>query len=195
MRFHIYLNPSNITNTCSFPTVQSAFIIMRYYMLLCGLVQRWWDPIPCYKVSFHKVSGKPLARSNTAKSTASAALINDRAGCVCVCGLLKRKPTTDWDPAPFISNKDIVDAWCSWWCRVGPTLSGDVISHTGVVLWNVIAHIADIWLIVWALRGEKVQSGVSQRVPHKLWWGQQAVVAVCQRLTNCSSRRLSVPLQ
>lgn len=49
-----------------------------------------------------------------------------------------------------------------WWCMVGPTLSGDVIGHAGVVLWNVIAHIADIWLIVWALWGEQVQSGVSQ---------------------------------
>lgn len=59
----------------------------------------------------------------------------------------------------------------AWWCRVRPTLSGDVISHAGVVLWNVIAHIADIWLIVWALWGEQVQSGVSQcsRVQHKLW--------------------------
>lgn len=38
----------------------------------------------------------------------------------------------------------------------GPTLSGDVIGYTGVVLWNVIAHIADIWLIIWALWQEQV---------------------------------------
>lgn len=104
--------------------------------------------------------------------------------------------------------------WCFEGAKSGAgtglTLSGDVISHTGVVFWNVIAHIADIWLIIWALWGEQVQSRVSQcsSVWHKLSLSLASSVclslsssltqehtAVCQWLPNCSSPLLSVPLQ
>lgn len=66
---------------------------------------------------------------------------------------------------------------------IGPTLSGDVISHAGVVLGNVIAHIADVRLIIRALQEAEVQSGES----HKLfkYTGQQSVSLT--QLHGCGS--------